>query len=131
MSIHLSQYALVIAALATISFAGEEEGHMHPISDGAGSSGHWFDPWEHAHFREGTPLEHHFDLEPAFLGRDLIVDYSGLTFAEESEHEIELELEWALSNRIGFIIEQPYIISDPDTGSESSGLGDLAVHHSQ
>lgn len=127
MRIHLSQYALVIAALATISFAGEEEGHAHLTSDGAGSSGHWFDPWEHAHFREGTPLEHHFDLEPAFLCRDLIVDYSGLTFAEESEHEFELELEWALSNRIGFIIEQPYIISDPDTGSESRGLGDLAV----
>ena len=46
MGIPLSQYALVIAALAAISFAGEEEGHTHLTSDGAGSSGHWFDPWE-------------------------------------------------------------------------------------
>ncbi|MCP4730262.1 MAG: hypothetical protein GY872_09320 [Roseibacillus sp.] len=127
MSIHLSQLPIVIAALAAISFAGEEQDHTHLTSDSAGPSGHWGEPWEHAHFRNGTPLEHHFGLEPAFLCRDLIVDYSDLTFAEESEHEFELELEWALNNRVGFIIEQPYVISDPDTGSKSSGLGDLAV----
>ena len=125
MRIHLSQCPIAIAAFTAISFAGEEHTHLTPGS--AGPSGHWFDTWEHAHFRDGTPLEHHFDLEPAFLCRDLIVDYSGLSFAEESEHEFELELEWALSNRVGFIIEQPYIISDSDTGSESSGLGDIAV----
>ncbi|MDP6207846.1 MAG: hypothetical protein QGG01_06040, partial [Roseibacillus sp.] len=102
MSIHLSQLPIVIAALAAISFAGEEQDHTHLTSDSAGPSGHWGEPWEHAHFRNGTPLEHHFGLEPAFLCRDLIVDYSDLTFAEESEHEFELELEWALNNRVGF-----------------------------
>lgn len=87
----------------------------------------WFDPWEHTHFRNGVPLIHNFGFEPAFLGRELFVDYLFAELEEGDEHEIEMELEWALTRRIGVVLEQGYVFENPDDGADADGWGDFAV----
>jgi len=89
-----------------------------------------FDPAEHKHFSPcGTPLVHLFLLEPAALHRDLFLDYRIGNNVEGStdEMELEIELEWALTKRFGFIIEVPYLGLDPAADPNTSGFGDIAV----
>lgn len=120
--------------LAPSSYAGGKVAqarcdHAHGNSDALcfNLTEGWFDPWEHAHFRNGTPLVHHFGMEPAFLGRDAFVDYSYSSLDEGKEHEIGLELEWALTRRIGVVFEQGYAFHNPDRGPDADGWGDLAI----
>src|SRR5688500_12933165 len=55
----------------------------------------WIDPWPHADLsRRGTPFVHLFNLEPAFLDRDLILSYRFTDAADEREAELEAEIEW-------------------------------------
>ncbi|MCA9314882.1 MAG: hypothetical protein KDB73_05275 [Planctomycetes bacterium] len=78
----------------------------------------WFECFEHVHEgRCGTPMVHAFLTEPAFLGRDLIV---GAELGED-EREVEAEIEWALSRRLGLVVEVPWI------DAESTGFGDPAL----
>lgn len=78
----------------------------------------WFECFEHVHEgRCGTPMVHAFLTEPAFLGRDLIVGAA----LGDGEREIEAELEWALTRRIGLVVGVPWI------DGESTGLGDLGL----
>ncbi|UCD50286.1 MAG: hypothetical protein JSW27_22500, partial [Phycisphaerales bacterium] len=59
--------------------------------------------------------------------RDFLVDYSFSRKRGEDEHEIEAELEWALTRRLGFVVEMPYASVDPDDEGAVDGFGDLAV----
>lgn len=78
----------------------------------------WREPAEHRHLSAcGTPMVHGFLTEPAFLGRDLIV---GATYSGD-EIEVEAEIEWSLTRRLGLIAEVPYVDAD------ESGIGDLAL----
>lgn len=56
--------------------------------------------------------------EPAYLGRDLILNVG---FAD-GETEVEAELEWALSRRLGLVVALPYIDGD-ESGIGDAGLG--------
>ena len=70
----------------------------------------WLDPWPHSHFsRRGTPFIHLFLTEPAFLDRDLFFDFGIARAGRENEMEMEVELEWAITRRLGLVIEMPYV----------------------
>lgn len=78
----------------------------------------WCAPAEHSHASAcGTPLVHGLLTEPAFLGRDLFFD---VTIAD-GETQIEAEIEWSLTKRIGLIAELPY------TEADTSGVGDAGL----
>lgn len=102
--------------------------HHGPDAFGCSLAGHWLDPWPHSHFSPGgAPYIHNFGFEPAFLGRDLLATYGWAELEEGDEQELEFELEWALTRRIGFVIEQAYVWEDPDGESSVDGYGDLAI----
>ncbi len=88
----------------------------------------WFDRPALSHLSpRGVPLTHSFRLEPAQIHQDLFLDYSFRTGTEGTEHEIELELELALTRRIGLVIETPYRFVNPANGPSVDGFGDLAI----
>lgn len=92
------------------------------------SSGDWLQPFEHVHASKlGTPIPHAFNVEPAITGRDLFTTYRYRSSDEATEHEVEMELEWALSRRLGVIFEAPYAIENERGGPRANGFGDLAV----
>lgn len=77
----------------------------------------------------GTPYAHSFSVEPAYLDRDLLIDYrSGYGFdGGTDEQDLEFELEWAFTERFGMVLEAPVVAVNPDIGPSESGFGDLAV----
>ncbi|WP_411827530.1 hypothetical protein [Luteolibacter sp. AS25] len=88
----------------------------------------FLEPYEHSHFSgNGTPVIHTFGIEPALTGRDLFLDYTYVDGDGGSEQEIELELEWAFTRRLGIIVEVPYIFENETGGPSASGIGDLAL----
>lgn len=88
----------------------------------------FFEPFEHIHLsKQGTPFVHSFGIEPAFTGRDLFLDYAYLEGDGVTEHETELELEWAFTSRLGVILEVPYIWEDEEGEASVSGFGDFAI----
>lgn len=79
----------------------------------------WCEPPAHAHLGGcGTPYVHGFATEPAFLGRDIFLD---VTRAAE-ELELEAELEWSLTRRLGLVAELPYVDAD-EAGFGDAGIG--------
>jgi len=70
-----------------------------------------------------------FFLEPAALHRDLFVDYriGNNVDGTTDEQELEAELEWALTKRLGIVIEVPFLSLDPDVDDNTTGFGDLVV----
>jgi len=106
---------LVVSAIAITSAIAEE-------------TNEYFEPFEHLHFSElGTPIIHSFGIEPAFTGRDLFLDHTYRKGDGVTEHETELELEWAFTKRLGVIVEVPYIWEDEEGVATTSGFGDLAI----
>jgi hypothetical protein len=88
----------------------------------------WFDPWPHSHkSASGTPRVHHFLLEPAFLGRELLTDFRMVNGVDEDEMELEAEIEWALTRRMGLVLEAPMESIKPADESRETGLGDLGL----
>jgi hypothetical protein len=79
----------------------------------------WCDPVDHAHAsRRGTPYVHAFHVEPAFLGRDVLLHVE----REGDEHGVEAELEWALTRRLLLVAEVPYAWTE-----DEDGFGDVAL----
>ena len=98
------------------------------ISSSLASAGDFLEPFEHIHRSQlGTPYVHSFGIEPAFTGRDLFFDYTYSEGDGVTEHETELELEWAFTKRLGVIMEVPYIWEDEEGGTSASGFGDFAI----
>jgi hypothetical protein len=98
------------------------------ISSSLVSAEGFFEPFEHIHFSKlGTPYVHSFRIEPAFTGRDLFFDYTYSEGDGVTEHETELELEWAFTSRLGVIMEVPYIWEDEEGVGSASGFGDFAI----
>ena len=110
-----------------------EDSHHEELSDHSEPFGldlqeGWLDPPLHSHLSPlGTPLIHSFRLEPAFTHRDLFLDYSFRSGPGGTEHEIEIELEWALTRRIGLVLEVPYAFVNPADEPAVNGFGDLAI----
>ena len=140
----LCRYAagLLLAAAAVSPVSAQDHDHAHDGHDdrdiatdvhdapepfGFDLSRGWFDEWPHAHYsRRGTPRVHTFNLEPAFLGRDLLLDYRFTSADEETEMEVEAELEWAFTRRIGMVFEVPFVQVNPEEGNTEEGIGDIA-----
>lgn len=98
------------------------------ISSSLVSAEGFFEPFEHIHLSKlGTPYVHSFGIEPAFTGRDLFLDYAYFEGDGVTEHETELELEWAFTSRLGVIMEVPYIWEDEEGVGSASGFGDFAI----
>ena len=88
----------------------------------------FLEPFEHLHLSaSGTPYVHSFGIEPAFTGRDLFIDHTYRVGDGVAEHESEIELEWAFTNRLGMIVEVPYVWEDEEGVATGSGFGDLAI----
>ena len=97
-------------------------------AENTGYAGSFLEPFEHIHFSPvGTPIIHSFGVEPAFTGRDLFLDYSWREGNGVTEHETEVELEWAFTKRLGIIVEVPYIYEDEENVGSAKGFGDLAI----
>ena len=85
-------------------------------------------PFEHIHAsKSGAPYVHSFGIEPAFTGRDLFIDHTYVNGDGFTEHESEIELEWAFTKRLGMIVEVPYVWEDEEGVATKKGLGDLAI----
>lgn len=114
---------LILAFLLfTLAANAQERYSLNNFSDG------WLSPWEHNHFSEdNVPYIHLFNLEPAFLDRDIFLDYKINNLKDEKEIELEFEAEWAITNRIGLILEAPYIFLDEEGAQNEDGLGDFAL----
>jgi hypothetical protein len=98
------------------------------LSSTLAAASDFLEPFEHIHMsRSGTPYVHSFGIEPAFTGRDLFIDHTYIRGNGVSEHESEIELEWAFTKRLGMIVEIPYIWEDEEGVGTSSGFGDLAI----
>jgi hypothetical protein len=88
----------------------------------------WFGPWVHSHFSQrGTPFVHTFNLEPAFLGRDFFLSYFSTKGSAMREAELEAELEWAFTHRLGMVLEAPFVQLSPVGAKGDSGIGDVAT----
>jgi hypothetical protein len=106
----------------------EHDHHESPDLLGFDLTRGWHDPAVHSHFSPcGTPMIHSFRVEPAFTRRDLLIDYGYRNEAEASEQEIEVELEWALTRRLGLVLEVPYVFLDPDGAGDVDGFGNFAI----
>jgi hypothetical protein len=113
------------AASAQDDVTGESD-HSTPVGSSLDTG--WLEPWQHSDFsRRGTPFIHLFNLEPAFLDRDLFVDFAFTAAEDADESELAAELEYALTRRLGIVLELPVLSLNPDKGDTERGLGDLAV----
>ena len=137
---HLRILALLLSALATTAAADDVAADHDHVAHGDHDSAPvtrplgltldkgWLDPWPHADLsHRGTPFVHLFNLEPAYLDRSLIVGYRYTDADGAHEDELEGEIEWALTRRIGLVVEAPYIMVDPNGGPTERGIGDTTV----
>jgi len=114
-------------SLSQATLVDDEPSHSHSDTSQyrGGFFAELFAPADHTHFtRRGTPLVHLFFVEPAVLHRDFFLDYrSGNNVGGSTdEQELEAELEWALTKRLGIVIEAPYLGLNPDAGPSTSGF---------
>jgi hypothetical protein len=126
----------VAAAVAHEADVGHEGG-ANPAHDAHGASrpplradlSHgWCDPWEHVHASAcGTPYVHAFAVEPAFLGRDLLLNVRLARGEDATEVETEAELEWAFTRRLGVAFEVPFHVAASDGDVADAGVGDISV----
>ncbi|WP_444678192.1 hypothetical protein [Halomonas sp. E19] len=87
----------------------------------------WLDPWVHSHYsREGTPFVHLFNLEPAYLDRDFFFVYRYTREPHAIEEELEVELEWAFTRRIGLMVEAE-LEREREAGETETELGDFKI----
>lgn len=113
---------------ATPGHEAHDDADTHPEPLGFSLSGGWTDPWVHSHFSpRGTPLVHLFGLEPAFLDRDLFFDFAVTAADGEDGSELEVELEYALTRRLGIVAEVPLVLLNPEDGQTETGVGDAAI----
>ncbi len=88
----------------------------------------WFTPWQHRHASQaGTPYVHPIGMEPAFFGRELLFAYQSYEASDESENELETEVEWAVTRRLGLAVEAPFVRVSRSGEATHEGIGDLSI----
>ncbi len=118
----LAPCIVISAAISSLGLAGDFEKSI------SNNGSDYFAPFTHLHASQnGTPYVHSFGIEPAFTGRDLFIDHTYINGDGFTEHETEVELEWAFTKRLGVIVEVPYIYEDEEGVQTSKGFGDLAI----
>lgn len=120
---------LLMCLVTDVALAEETLDHDHgPEPFGFDLTQGWFDPAIHSHLSERqTPYIHPFTTEPAFTRRDLVMNYNLRDVANQDEHKIEAELEWAFTRRLGMIVEVPYTFVNPHDGASVNGLENVAI----
>ncbi|MCP4451120.1 MAG: hypothetical protein GY809_06640 [Planctomycetes bacterium] len=120
---------ILLCLMADRAHAEEAYDHGHgPEPFGLDWSRGWFEPAIHSHLNvRQTPYIHPFTTEPAFTRRDLVLHYNYRDVTEQDEHNIEAELEWAFTRRLGIIVEVPYTFVVPHEGASINGLANVAV----
>lgn len=100
---------------------GHQSGHAErPAPLGRNLTCAWCAPVDPAHeSRCGVPYVHAFHVEPAFLGRDVLVHVE----QEGDLHALEVELEYALTRRLLVVTEVPFHWTDDEDGVGDVGLG--------
>jgi hypothetical protein len=96
------------------------EGHLHAEPLYGRLCYAWGACPEHAHAsRCGAAYVHAFGVEPAFLGRDLLLTVEG----EDGETSLEAEVEYALTRRLLMVVELPWHWTDEEDGGGDVGVG--------
>ena len=112
-----------ILATAILLLAGCAQHH----SDGQADPDSWLGPWQHSHASpNGTRFVHAIGMEPAFLDREVIIEAGKRKNPTETEHELGVELEWAITNRIGLAVAAPFVRVSPNGDQTREGIGDIA-----
>jgi hypothetical protein len=112
--------AVLAVSLASLTAIAPAQGLL--------GKGGWLDPWVHRHANSrGTPFLHAFGLEPAFLERDVILDFRRVTSESGREFEVEGEVEWAFTRRLGVVFEVPFLHVNEKSSQDHTGFGDLAI----
>jgi len=85
-------------------------------------------PSTHDHSAGGVRSKyiHPITTEAAFNDNDFFIDYAFSNFRDEDEHEIEIELEYALTRRLGVVIETA-LAFETEGGSTENGIEDLEI----
>lgn len=81
----------------------------------------WFEPvskHDHSAGCRSVRYIHPLTLEAAFNEGDLFVDYIFNSFDDVDEHEIKIELEVALTRRLGIILETAYQFENEDDSTQ-------------
>jgi hypothetical protein len=127
----------VTSASAALFDDDHDDGHVNWLDDQShdydvprGFFEELFEPASHTHFtRRGTPLVHLFLTEPATIHQDMFLDYRiGNNFdGGTDEQELEFEMEYALTKRLGIVLEVPYVGLNSATDPNTSGFADIAV----
>ncbi len=89
-----------------------------------------FAPVRHTHYSPlGTPYVHPFTFEPPQIHQDafFIYKYTQNTIEGSNEHEAEAHLDWALTERLGFVIGVPLAGNQESNGTQNVGIGDLEI----
>ena len=84
----------------------------------------------HTHFSPlGAPYVHPFTFEPPQIHQDafFIHKYSANTMEGSHEYEAEAHLDWALSERLGFVFAVPLVGNQEAGGTHNVGIGDLEI----
>ena len=124
----ICQCLIFVLCLVTNTTLAEEDYDHGPEPFGLDWSRGWLEPAIHSHLNvRQTPYIHPFTAEPAFTRRDLVMNYSYRDVAEQNEHGLEAELEWAFTRRLGVIVEVPYTFVVPHEGTSINGLENVAV----
>jgi hypothetical protein len=128
MKYKLAIQPLLFTAFLTNAFADSALAHHDCTSHSSSNGSDFLAPFQHIHFSDtGTPIVHSFGVEPAFTGRDLFLDYRFRSGDEAIENEIEIELEWAFTSRLGIIFETSYKFEKAEGEEWINGIGDIAV----
>ncbi len=118
----LAPCIVISAAISSLGFAGDFQKFI------SNNDSDFLAPFIHLHASPiGTPYVHSFGIEPAFTGRDLFIDHTYINGDGFTEHESEIELEWAFTKRLGVIVELPYIYEDEEGVGSAKGFGDIAI----
>lgn len=89
-----------------------------------------FAPVKHTHYSPlGTPYVHPFTFEPPQIHQDafFIYKYTQNTIEGTNEHEAEAHLDWALTERLGFVFAVPLVGNEDASGTQNVGIGDLEI----
>ena len=89
-----------------------------------------FAPVHHTHFSPlGTPYVHPFTIEPPQIHQDafFIYKFTKNTIEGEDEFESEAHLDWALTERLGFVFAAPLVGLHGADGTHNVGFGDIEI----
>jgi hypothetical protein len=114
--------AALLASVANAQTESHDHDHDHaPLHSPAGVG-------EHAgHAHPGVNLSHPINVESPLPETKLALKYHFTDGDEGTEHEAEIELEYAFTQNFSIEAVVPYVFVNPDEGSSENGLSDAIL----